>query len=107
MNLTTQQKIKIASHLLGLANKRVSPIEEEGICGNLSKFFNGGPSKAKIVSDLSLGWRKHSLNYFYPVRHNYAAKEAYMRCRLWGEDRYGNDRRELCAFIARKIIDSL
>jgi hypothetical protein len=105
--ITTQQKIKIASHLFGLANKRINPTEHEGVCGNLAKFFKGGPSKFKIISYLSIGWPKHSLDDFYPVPHVYGAKNAFMIYRLWGDDDYGNDRRELCDFIACKLIESL
>ncbi len=105
--ITTQQKVKIASHLLGLANKRVDPIEHRGICGNLAEFFKGGPSKSNIVSSMSIGWPKHSLNDFYPVPHIHGAKSAYMIYRLWGDDQYGRDRRELCVYIACKIIESL
>lgn len=107
--IDTRTKIQIASHLFNLANKRTPPLADYGICGNIQRFTHGHRIGANfIVKEASALWPKFSGNKLYPVPHRSAdARSAFKFYPLWGNDEHGDNRRELCAFIAVKIIDSL
>lgn len=108
----SMNRLKIIHRLTMLANREVLPrYSRYGICNEISDLFEGSfPERMgaaqEMVKDLSSQWEKWSGSKNHPVPHPvYGASYAYIsdRIELWAEDEYGDNRRELCSFLANKL----
>lgn len=74
--------------------------DEKGIFGMLGYTLTINDNLVVLFKE----WSKFSGNYAYPVPHPYLdPKEAFHRGNLWGRDEYGDNRRELAAFLAKRF----
>lgn len=100
---------ELAQHLRDLGNGVIKPRHtSEGICRELQILVNEdriSPRQRIYISILMRGWPKHSGSLTYPVRHSWLISEtAYHDTNnLWDNDEYGNNRRELCIWLADEL----
>lgn len=101
-------KIEIAKHLINLGNGDVEPNNGiGGICHDIwmtFDFIQRLTEAEQLVKSYAQGWLKHSGDPLFPVpRKDLPANGALWK--PWANTQYGNDRRELCLFIAQKIFE--
>lgn len=100
------QKQEIVDYLRGLGLGKVKPDSTKGgICKNLSSNFSY--MFDKLICTLAKSWEKHSGREWFPIAvHGEnpcdTFDEAFKKNTMW-EGQYGDDRRELCLFIADKL----
>ena len=93
----------LIDHLYALADGSVKPKEaNQGLCRETDSLF---PDHVRTVTRLFRYWSKYTGNIFYPVPHNsmchYSAFETLDK--LWTDDQYGDNRRDLCRFCAQQL----
>lgn len=76
---------------------KMPPMSYCGICANLDELIKG----YRLVGQLSPYWHRFSGDTSYPVPYGYALVN------LWGNTESGNDRRDLCHFLADEIEEYL
>ena len=96
---------QLKAHLPALANKEIEPINPLfGLCRELD---NGLITEGLIIEceDLMFQWSKFSGDYKSPVPHpTLSPNDAFYELdNLWDDDEYGNNRRELCRYIAENL----
>lgn len=103
---------KVIEHLRALGRKEVDPIDNnQGLCSELSErfYFSGDvcltDEQLEDVQDLMNDWPKSSDEIEFPVPHpTMDPVESYCVCDdLWGDDEYGDNRRELCLWLADEL----
>jgi hypothetical protein len=95
---------ELITHLKALGNGTQEPLDDRlGICYDIRERF--GRATKRLVCDLMDGWPKRSGDDSYPVPHaEKYADFAFIECSiLWTNDQYGDDRRELCLFLASEL----
>lgn len=109
-------KQRLIEHLRRLGNGAMPSQKSEGICLEVHEFLHENihvnqiqiiVSYKKQVAVAMQTWPKRSSSTTYPVPHpSKAAYAAYMQDNIWGNDEYGNNRRELCLWIADQLEQS-
>ena len=98
---------EIANYLECLANGTITPKNENcGLCKELWYIFG---VKTTDLVDIRM-WPKFSGNIKFPITINGKPQIEYeyiYDCNKWGDDEYGNVRRELCAWIASKLRERI
>jgi hypothetical protein len=102
-NLSKRKQLWLIKHLRQLGNRERHPTEDDaGICYELMYTCRVYPS---LVRELCLTWPKFNGDPIYPIP---GSPTKYIPGRnVWGADQYGNDRRDLCLFLATAIEDKL
>ena len=98
-------KLKIASHLEGLANKTIKPLYwNSGLCREL-RFLK---TSIRDLVDIRM-WPKFSGDINYPITTGSKTPEFEYNYTIgkWKDDEYGNARRELCAWIASQLREQV
>lgn len=104
-----QSKLKlIIAHLRGLASGEIIPDDSAfGICSEISIQFSTGllyDFDEKVYSV----WPHWTGDNEFPVPHsNFSPLMGYNTENLWGNDRYGDTRRDLCEYLADYLFDYL
>lgn len=108
-NKTMWSNKELAAHLraLGTGEKRLM-CRQHGICGELHHLVYLGHISnftRLAVTQLMRGWPKASGSYLFPVPHpNLDPADAFLELRdLWADDEYGDNRRELCRWLADRL----
>lgn len=91
---------ELIEHLRDLSKDDVEPLHHcGGICWELKIRFNGGN-----LVQLAEFWSLYSGNPKYPVPYRKDCPfYAYAFMDMWGKGEYGNNRRDLCEFLADTI----
>lgn len=103
---------ELAKHLYGLADGTIMPRNRsEGLCTELSYLKAERGLRWKLSFEVRVimnTWPKFSGSKMYPVPHaELGPSSAFLLLDdLWGPDQYGNDRREMCRFIADKLVEA-
>jgi len=100
------QKLEIVEYLRQLGTGKIKPdCEQFGICLNLSTKFDRMTDC--LIADLSVGWDKHSGDQFYPIKIHELNIPSKPYSKIYSKEfwngRQGDDRRELCLYIADKL----
>lgn len=99
--------LEIAAHLLALSKREIESINiNSGICAELSEVFDLSHYEISIiVGDIAENWSKFSGSRTFPVPHPMIdSARAFDTGSIWSADEYGNNRRDLCAFIAEELL---
>lgn len=107
MGMRTMNKLEIIKHLEGLADGSIEPADDRfGLCHEMSNWL---PFRSdEWVSKMAVGWDKFTGIIDYPVPHpSMTPERAYQSdIELW-TGQYGDNRRELCAFVAKRMREEL
>jgi len=102
--MTKDQKIALANHLEKLGKGTIEPIHKCcGLCSEIMDLF--GVEAYLKIKHLSPLWTRYSGHPLFPVPHPTITNPsiAYSSILKWGDNQYGNSRRELCLFLAETI----
>jgi hypothetical protein len=99
----TNNYVDLIAHLKALGNGTQAPVSKHcGICYDVKTNFGYGVRD--MTNDLMHQWPKYSGDDTYPVPHDKLnPHSAYDLDDLWADDQYGDDRRELCLFLANAL----
>lgn len=99
-------KLVVIEYLEGLSDGSIEPsLPGVGTCTNLTQKF--GYQAVDQFSKLSIEWEKFSGDKTFPVPHpEMTSENAYYHVNLWTGE-YGDNRRELCAFVAKRMREEL
>lgn len=110
MNARTQLIVDLLTEW-GQGDYRHLPIHVAGVCINLRQVLRkeGFEIGMKELRPLWTSWPHYSGNEDFPIpfpNNKMTPGEAYRKLRnLWNESKYGDLRRDLCRYLAGKLIE--
>lgn len=120
LSLSNNEKTLVSEHLEKLGRGEIEPQRINfGICSEIHQRFPTffiGVCPVIFVGAYASTWERFSGIDSFPVPCEPCGIESSMdaairaysfRSNLWAKDLYGNDRRELCLFIAAKLRDEV